>query len=165
VSSCRKRIVFHKLSGYAAVLLCTCAKFLGTQMCSAGTKTYRSIMDRTALSMFFVERGGMIDVLEGLWYLVRGCSRTASFGTLGKPSLVTLRMWTEVLVLCVGSDAAVRVRWFLAASPQGRDALRVGITCDQSVSSSAARPNDQAMELDNWVSEYTKFCLPRKKNV
>jgi hypothetical protein len=35
-------------------------------MCS-GTKTYTGIMDRTALSMFFVERGGMIDVLEGLW--------------------------------------------------------------------------------------------------
>jgi hypothetical protein len=59
--------LLHKLSGYTAVLLRTCAKFQGTQMCSSGTKTYRSIMDRTALSMFFVERGGMIDVLEGLW--------------------------------------------------------------------------------------------------
>jgi hypothetical protein len=53
----------QKPRGVTAVLFCPwfenrCAKFQGAQMCSAGTKTYRGIMDRTALSMFFVERGG-----------------------------------------------------------------------------------------------------------
>jgi len=36
-------------------------------MCVAGTKTYRGIMDSAALSMFFTERGEVIDVLEGIW--------------------------------------------------------------------------------------------------
>jgi len=37
------------------------------QMCVAGTKTYRDIMDSAALSMFFTERGEVIDVLGGMW--------------------------------------------------------------------------------------------------
>jgi hypothetical protein len=36
-------------------------------MCLAGNRTYRDIMDSTALFMFFTERGEVIDVLEGMW--------------------------------------------------------------------------------------------------
>jgi hypothetical protein len=36
-------------------------------MCVAGTKTYRDIMDSAALSMFFTERGEVIDVSGGMW--------------------------------------------------------------------------------------------------